>query len=107
MSKVASLKKLLCTVNFRMNVVVFLFVAVGLCNGQKTVSLTTSNPSADGASVTISSSEVSTTNSDWDINSSEKDTWHLIVSLSSDWGFHSNHETTITFGFDFADPSST
>ena len=65
-----------------------------------TATFTPSHPSEPGISVSNQSpiGEVSTTpNNEWRIIAQGDQTWHLLTSLSNQWGFHPTKPSTITF----------
>ena len=69
--------------------------------------LTTSNPSENGANVTILNSYViSITNDQWSLdipswmnngNNDDQQGYHLLINLNESWGFHPTKESTISF----------
>ena len=64
----------------------------------KHVILTPQNRDSQGATIddTISTqSEVTRSSTEWTIDSTSEDTWHLLVELDSSWGFHPTRESIL------------
>ena len=70
--------------------------------------LTTSNTSNNGATLTISdTNSVTTDNNQWNIESPVQDNWPMLLNLNTSWGFHSNEESIITLTLSGNNPTGT
>eukprot|EP01083_Nonionella_stella_P309112 1093392_1 len=90
----------------------FILIFVACCSSQlqqlqrdlKSVELTASQSSQQGATVQSASSEVTTTATQWNITGNSDTTWHLTTELDNTWGFDPNRVSTITIKFNSQTP---